>query len=112
MRLTHWLLGIVLGTFAGGSALEAGVLAVLVVVPSLVWAGREPTRPLGLAGFLVGVGIAVGGLLALANARCAADPSCSMPVDPTPYFVFALALLAGGASLTVLGLRRASRSAN
>ena len=108
MRLTHWLLGIVLGAFVGGSALEAGILALLVLVPGLVWAVREAARPLGLAGLLVGIGVGVGGLLALASARCAADLSCSMP-DQTPSFVFVLALLAGGASLTVLGSRRATR---
>ena len=41
MRLTHWGLGIVLGGIAGGSALIVGVLALLVVVPGVVWAARE-----------------------------------------------------------------------
>ena len=114
VRLTHWLLGIVLGAITGGSALVAGVLALIVVVPVLVWAAREPGRPFGLAGLLVGVGLGVGGLFAMADARCAAFDStaiqsCSSP-DATPYVVFAVALMAVGASLTIVGLRRARRS--
>jgi len=117
MRLTHWLLGIVLGAFAGGFALEAGILALLLVVPGLVWAAREPTRPVGLAGLLVGVGVGAGGLFALADARCAAFNhvadgivrSCTSP-DATPYLVVALGLVGVGASLTLVGLRRTSRT--
>jgi hypothetical protein len=110
-KVTHWLLGVVLGAFAGGFVLEAGVLALLLLVPALVWGRREPTRPLGLAGLLVGIGCGVGGLLALADQRCATDASCSMP-DQTPYFVFALVMVAAGAAFTVAGLRRALPSAD
>jgi hypothetical protein len=119
MRLTHWVLGIVLGAFAGGSALVIGVLALLLVVPGLVWAAREPARPLGLAGLLVGVGMGVGGLFAMADARCAAFnsaangivQSCSSP-DSTPYLTFALVLVAVGALVTLGGLRRTGHASN
>jgi hypothetical protein len=117
MRLTHWLVGVVLGAVGGGSALIVGVLALLVLVPGLVWTARETTRPLGLAGLLVGVGVGAGGLLATADGRCAAFnataigvvQSCSSP-DATPYLAVALLLVVAGAVLTVVGLRRTSRS--
>jgi hypothetical protein len=117
MRLTHWMVGVVLGAAGGGSALIVGVVAVLVLIPGLVWAAREPTRPCGLAGLLVGVGVGAGGLLAAADGRCAAFSattigivqSCSSP-DATPYLAVALLLVIAGAVLTVVGLRRRSRS--
>ncbi len=109
MRLTHWLLGLVLGAFAGGLALEGGTLVVLLFVPALVWAAREPRRPLGLAGFLAGIGVGMGGLLGWADARCAANPSCFMPDDLTPWFALAVALIGAGASLTLVGIRRQAR---
>jgi hypothetical protein len=117
MRLTHWMVGVVLGAVGGGSALIVGVLALLVLVPGLVWTARETTRPLGLAGLLVGVGVGAGGLLATADGRCAAFnataigvvQSCSSP-DATPYLAVALLLVVAGAVLTVVGLRRTSRS--
>jgi hypothetical protein len=117
MRLTHWMVGVVLGAVGGGSALIVGFVALFVLVPGLVWAAREPTRPLGLAGLLVGVGVGAGGLLAAADGRCAAFnattigvvQSCSSP-DVTPYLAVALLLVVAGAVLTVVGLRRTSRS--
>lgn len=117
MRLTHWMVGVVLGAVGGGSALIVGVVALFVLVPGLVWAAREPTRPLGLAGLLVGVGVGAGGLLVAADGRCAAFnatttgvvQSCSSP-DATPYLAVALLLVVAGAVLTVVGLRRTSRS--
>ncbi len=109
-RLTHWLLGVALGALAGGFMLEAGVLALLLIVPVLVWGSRETTRPLGLAGFVVGIGGGMAGLLAFADHRCAADPSCWMP-DQTPCFLVALVLVAGGALLTLLGQRGRAASA-
>jgi len=116
MRLTHWSLGIVLGAIAGGSSLVVGVLALIVIVPGLVWAAREPRRPLGLAGLLVGVGVGVGGLFEMADARCAAfnsaaNQSCSS-TDAMPYFTFALVLIAIGAALTVVVLRGVSHPSN
>jgi len=113
MRLTHWVLGVVLGAFAGGSALVIGVLALLLVVPGLVWAARETARPLGFAGLLVGVGVGVGGLFAMADARCAAFnysannivSECSSP-DSTPFLTFAVVLVAVGALVTLVGLGR------
>ena len=117
MRLTHWMVGVVLGAVTGGSALIVGVVAVLVLVPGLVWAAREPTRPLGLAGVLVGIGAGAGGLLAAADNRCAAFNAATLgvvqschSVDVTPYLTVALLLVTMGVVLTVVALRRSSRS--
>ena len=118
MRLTHWVVGVVLGAVGGGSALIVGVAAVLVLVPGLVWAAREPTRPLGLAGLLVGIGVGAGGVLAAAGDRCAVFNTTTVSVvqscysaDVTPYLAVALLLLLmAGAVLTVVALRRTSRS--
>jgi hypothetical protein len=117
MRLTHWLVGVVLGAVGGGSALIVGVVALLVLVPGLVWAAREPTRPLGLAGLLVGIGAGAGGLLAAAGCRGAAFNTTTMSVvhschlaDVTPYLAVALLLVVAGAVLTVVALRRTNRS--
>jgi hypothetical protein len=117
MRLTHWVVGVVLGAVGGGSALIVGVAAVLVLVPGLVWAAREPTRPLGLAGLLVGIGVGAGGLLAAAGDRCAVFNTTTVGVvqscysaDVTPYLAVALLLVMAGAVLTVVALRRTSRS--
>jgi hypothetical protein len=118
MRLTHWLMGTVLGAIVGGSGLALGVFGLLVAVPCLVWAYGEQARPLGLAGLLIGAAAGGGGLFALADARCssvrsageAVLQSCSAP-DATPYLVLAFALIGVGATLTIFGLRRTSRAA-
>ncbi len=117
MRLTHWMVGVVLGAVAGGSALIIGVVAVLVLVPGLVWADREPTRPLGLGGLLVGVGVGAGGLLAAAVRGCAAFNATTTGVvqscysaDVTPYLAVTLLLVVAGVVLTVVALQRTSRS--
>ena len=112
------MVGVVLGAVGGGSALIVGVAAVLVLVPGLVWAAREPTRPLGLAGLLVGIGVGAGGVLAAAGDRCAVFNTTTVGVvqscysaDVTPYLAVALLLLLmAGAVLTVVALRRTSRS--
>ncbi|HEX8938838.1 MAG TPA: hypothetical protein VF763_01635 [Candidatus Limnocylindrales bacterium] len=54
-------LGIALGLTAGGAALEAGVLVLLLLVPAVVWASREKSRPLGLGGLVIGLGAGIGG---------------------------------------------------
>jgi hypothetical protein len=117
MRLTHWMIGAMLGAVGGGSALIVGVVAVLVLVPGLVWAAREPTRPLGLAGLLVGIGVGAGGLLAAAGGGCAAFNATTTGVvqscysaDLTPYLAVALLLVVAGAVLTGVGLRHTNRS--
>ena len=59
--------------------------------PGLVWGARERSRPLGLGGFLLGLGVGAAGLLALASAQCAAfnssgpdfESGCIVP-DVTP----------------------------
>lgn len=117
LRLRYWMVGVALGAVAGGSALIVGVVAPLVLVPGLVWVAHEPTRPLGLAGLLVGFGVGAGGVLAAASGGCAAFnattngvvQSC-YSVDVTPYLAAALALVALGLALTVVGLRRTIRS--
>lgn len=118
MRLTHWVLGLVLGAVASGSALAIGVFALLLVVPALIWSARESTRPLGFAGLLIGVGVGVGVLFAMANARCAAFNSsgndfaqgCTSP-EAWPFVAFVAVVVAVGALLTLVGLRRPSQFA-
>ena len=115
MRAASWLTGAALGILTGGATLVAGALALLVLVPGLVWAARERASPLGLGGYLVGLGVGAAGLLALANARCAAfntsgpgfESSCTAP-DAAPYFAVAGVLIVVGAvlSIYVLVLRR------
>lgn len=113
MRAVAWFLGMALGLIAGGAVLVAGVLALLLLVPAVVWATREKARPLGLGGLFVGLGAGSAGLLALANARCAASnvsgPSyfseCVAP-DLTPWFVAAAVLAAIGIAVSLLGIAR------
>jgi hypothetical protein len=113
MRLSHWVLGVVLGVLVGGTTLVMGTLGLLVVVPAIIWAAFERARPFGLAGLLVGLGVGVVGLLAAAAARCAGlDASadglvhgCSGP-DLTPLLAFSVALIAIGVAVTFVGLRR------
>ncbi len=87
------------------------------IVAGVVWAAREPTRPLGLAGLLIGVGAGAGGLLALIGNPCAAFNATTVgavqscySADPTPYLAAALLLVVAGAAMSVVGLRRTSRS--
>ncbi len=118
MRLVSWLLGIAFGFFVGGAALEAGVLALLLLAPAAVWSWREKARPLGLGGLLIGAGAGMAGLLALANSRCAASnvsgpnyfSECVAP-DVTAYLVVAAALTLVGASVSVVGVMRGRRAA-
>lgn len=113
MRVVSWLLGVALGLIAGGAALVGGVLALLLLVPAVVWAAREKSRPLGLGGLIIGLGAGMAGLLAIANARCAAlnvsGPNyvseCVAP-DLTPYLVAAAAFAAIGAGVSLAGLVR------
>lgn len=111
MRAVSWLLGIVLGLIAGGAVLEAGVLALLLLVPAFVWAAREKGRPLGAGGLVIGLGAGIAGLLALASARCAAfnvsgpnDQSGCVAPDVTPYLVIAVVLVGAGAAVSLVGL--------
>jgi hypothetical protein len=59
-------LGIVPGLIAGGAALVAGGLALLLLIPAVVWAAREKARPIGLGGLFIGLG-AGSAALVLAN---------------------------------------------
>ena len=111
MRMASWLLGIALGLIAGGSVLEAGVLVLLLLAPAVVWDAREKARPLGLGGLFIGLGAASAGLLAFANARCAASnvsgpnyfSGCESP-DLTSFFVAAAVLAAIGVGVTIRGI--------
>jgi hypothetical protein len=113
MRVVSWLLGIALGLIAGGAALEAGVLVLLLLVPAIVWASREKARPLGLGGLIIGLGAGMAGLLAFANARCAASnvsgpnyySGCVAP-DITPFLVVAAALVVIGSAVSLIALIR------
>ena len=115
MPVTHWVLGVILGSVAGASILTFGTLGLMVVVPVLIWAAAERRRPIGLAGSLVGAGIGIGGLLSLAAVRCAAtdmsvdgvSESCTAP-DVTGLIAAALVLVVAGAILTIVGVRGAS----
>jgi len=118
MRLRHWVLGILFGAAGASAALVVGFVALLVLVPGVVWAAHEPTRPLGLAGLLVGVGAGAGGLIALIDNPCAAFDATTVGVvqscysaDASPYVIAALLLVAAGAAMSVVSLRRTSRSA-
>lgn len=101
---THWLLGLAFGGLAGGFVLEAGVLALLLIAPGLLWAWREPLRPLGLGGFLAGIGSGWLVLLGLADQRCRVDAACSMP-DQTGFLVVAGVLIVGGAVVSFVTAR-------
>jgi hypothetical protein len=113
MRVVSWLLGIALGMIAGGAVLVAGVLALLLLAPAAVWAWHEKARPMGLGGLIIGFGAGIAGLLALANARCAAfnvsGPNsfseCVAP-DLTPTFAAATTLVAVGVIVSLVGVAR------
>jgi len=111
MRVVSWVLGILLGLIAGGAVLVVGVLALLLLVPAAVWAAREKARPSGLGGLLIGFGAGIAGLLALANARCAASnvsgpnyfSECVAP-DLTAFFVAAAVVAAIGVGVSMLAI--------
>ena len=117
MRAVSWCLGIALGMIAGGAVLVAGVLALLLLVPALVWAAREQARPFGLGGLLIGLGAGSAGLIALANARCAASnvstlaytSACVAP-DLTPFLAAAAVLVAIGVGVSLLGSVKRGRA--
>lgn len=117
-RVWSWFLGIAFGLAAGGTALVAGVVALLLLVPAVVWAAREKARPLGLGGLFIGLGTGSAGLLALANARCAASnvsgpnyfSECVAP-DLTAFFVAAAVLAAIGVVVSLLGIARSGARA-
>lgn len=119
MRMVAWLLGIALGLIAGGAVLVAGVLALLLVLPALVWAAREQARPFGLGGLCIGLGVGISGLLAIANARCAASnvsgpnytSECVAP-DLTAYFAAAAVLVMIGVAVSSLAFARGRRRAD
>jgi hypothetical protein len=117
MRALSWFLGIALGMVAGYAVLEGGVLAILVLVPAMVWAARERARPFGLGGLFVGLGTGAGGLIVLADVRCAGSnvsrpdsfSQCVVP-DITPYLVAAGVVIGLGVVLSLLAVARAGAS--
>ena len=119
MRKVSWFLGIALGLIAGGVVLVLGVLALLLLVPALVWAAREQARPLGLGGLFIGLGGGIAGLLAMANARCAASnvsgpnyTSVCVAPDLTGFFAAAAVLVMIGVAVSSLAFARGRRRAD
>jgi hypothetical protein len=117
MRAASWFLGVALGMIAGGAVPLAGLLALLLIVPVVVWAAREKARPLGLGGVLIGLGAGCAGLIALANARCAASNISTpnyfaecVPPDLSVFFVVAAVLAAIGAGVSLVTIARRSRA--
>jgi hypothetical protein len=113
MRAVSWFLGIALGLIAVGAVLVAGVFALLLLVPAVVWAARETARPLGLGGVFIGLGAGSAGLVALADARCTASNvstpdavSGCMPPDLTAYFVTAALVAVIGVVVSLVGIAR------
>jgi hypothetical protein len=112
-RVWSWFLGIAFGLAAGGAALVAGVVALLLLVPAVVWAAREKARPLGLGGLFIGLGAGIVGLIALANARCAASNvsgpnyafGCTAP-DLTGFYVAGAVLAGIGIATSSLAIAR------
>lgn len=105
------LIGLVLGLITGALSLEAGTLIVLLVVPAFVWGAREDGRPVGCAGLLAGAGAGVVAILALAEARCAADPTCTMSTPLTGFYVLGAVLAVIGVGLAIVSAaRRGPRS--
>jgi hypothetical protein len=112
-----WFLGIAFGLAAGGTVLVGGVIALLVLVPAVVWAAREKARPFGLGGLFIGLGVAIVGLIAVANARCAASNvsgpnyafGCTAP-DLTGFFVAGTVLAGIGIAISSLAVARAVKS--
>jgi hypothetical protein len=113
MRTVSWSLGVAFGLLAGAVVLEAGVLALLLLVPAVVWAAREKARPFGLGGLFIGLGAGIVGLIAFANARCAASNvsgpnyafSCAAP-DLTGFFVAGAVLAGIGIAMSLLAIAR------
>ncbi len=108
---TNWLLGIALGIFIGGFALEAGILALLAAFPALVWGLRSKARAAAISGLLVGSGIGQIGLIGLEQMRCTnvSGPdfgSFCTPPDLTPYLIEALVLAAVGLAIGLATVRR------
>lgn len=98
-----------MGLVAGGAAMLGGVIALLVVVPGLVWASRESSRPVGLGGLFVGMGLGGGGLILLSQGSCLrftdlrgalSIHACSGGTDLTWYLVLAVGLLLAGLVVT------------
>ncbi len=108
---TTWLLGTALGVFIGAFSLEAGVLAILLVLPAGLWALRSGSKRVATSGLLVGVGAGQAGLLLVANLRCTtvSGPgyfeTCSS-LDLAPFVLVAGGFAAAGVLLGVLVFAR------
>jgi hypothetical protein len=118
MRTVSWFLGILFGVASGGTVLVAGVVALLLLVPAVVWAASERARPFGLGGLFIGLGAAIVGLIAFANARCAASNvsgpnyafGCTAP-DLTGFFVAGAVLAGIGIATSSLAMARSLKQA-
>jgi hypothetical protein len=110
MRGLRWLQGVLFGFVVGAAILEVPGLGMLVALLCLLWATLDGTRPSGMGGLLLGLGGSMAVLIGAADARCAAfnavpDQGCTAP-DLTPDLVVAGVLVALGAVLTALSIRR------
>lgn len=112
---TTWLLGIALGFFVGAFALEAGILALLVAIPAIVWAVRSRATGAAISGLLLGGGLGQLVLVGLAQMRCTnvSGPNfgsfCTAP-DLTPYLIEAAALIVASLVVGIASLRRGASS--
>jgi hypothetical protein len=116
MRVTTWILGLVLGFVVAAGFLLAGGLALILLIPALIWAGLERLRPTALAGVLTGMGLGAAGLITLSQANClrfnsgtgvGLIQSCTGP-DLTWYYAVALVFAIGGIALTFAARRKAT----
>ncbi len=54
--LTHWILGLIVGSIAGTAPLMLGTLGLLLALPIVLWALQDRARGVALGGALVGTG--------------------------------------------------------
>jgi hypothetical protein len=115
-RVSSWTVGLLLGAIAGAGVLIGGVLALLLLFQTGLWAARERARPAGLGGLMVGIGTSSLSLLVAANARCAASNSstidaasgCVAP-DVTWHLAAAAVAVTLGTAASLVAFLRASR---
>ncbi len=106
MLRRSFLIGLVLGLITGALSLETGTLVIVLVAPAFVWGAREGGRPIGCAGLLAGAGAGVVGVLAFAEARCAADPTCTMSTPLTGFYLLGAVLAVVGVGWTIVAATR------
>jgi hypothetical protein len=100
-----FLLGLVAGGLGGLILLSWGIAMPILGLLALAIGGTAPPRPMGLAGTLMGLGLAWLALFANAGSRCSTDASCSGP-DMTPWLIAAVILIAAGVAVAAVALAR------